>query len=65
MNPDSLPESKHFYIASLARGVNTVIGRDGGWAISNAGIVVLGDRTLVFCTLMALAATADLRHAAE
>jgi hypothetical protein len=41
------------------------IHADGGWAQSNAGIIDLGDRTLVFDTFLSLEAARDLRDAAE
>ena len=43
-----LPESKHFRIEHMTEGVYAVIHIDGGAAIGNAGIVDLGDRTLVY-----------------
>lgn len=58
-------QSRHFQVQKLAEGVYAIINRDGGWAISNAGIIDLGDRTLVFDTLMTPAAASDLCTAAE
>jgi len=49
----------------LAEGVYAAIHVDGGAAIGNAGIVDLGDRTLIFDTFMAPQAAEDLRIAAE
>jgi cyclase len=60
-----LPESKHFRLQQLAEGVYAAIHIDGGAAIGNAGIVDLGDRTLVYDTFMAPQAAVDLRTAAE
>ena len=60
-----LPVSKHFRLQELAEGVYAVIHIDGGTAIGNAGIVDLGDRTLVYDTLMTPQAGEDLRTAAE
>lgn len=61
---------QHFTIEPLADGVWAVLHRmdppaPDAWAISNAGIVDLGDRTLLFDTLMATDAAAELRWAAE
>ena len=60
-----LPESKHFRLQQLADGVYAAIHIDGGAAIGNAGIVDLGDRTLIFDTLFTPQAAEDLRTAAE
>jgi cyclase len=59
------PESRHFRLQQLAGGVYAAIHIDGGAAISNAGIVDLGDRTLIFDAFIAPQAAADLRTAAE
>jgi glyoxylase-like metal-dependent hydrolase (beta-lactamase superfamily II) len=63
--PQELPSSKHFRLQPLADGVYAAIHIDGGAALSNAGIVDLGDRTLVYDTFMAPHAAQDLRTAAE
>ena len=60
-----LPDSKHFRLQQLAEGVYAAIHRNGGGAIGNAGIVDLGDRTLVFDTFIAPRPAEDLRAAAE
>ena len=60
-----LPDSKHFRLQQLAEGVYAAIHIDGGAAIGNAGIVDLGDRTLIFDTLFTPQAAVDLRTAAE
>jgi glyoxylase-like metal-dependent hydrolase (beta-lactamase superfamily II) len=60
-----LPESKHFRLEQLAEGVYAVIHIAGGSAIGNAGIVDLGDRTLVYDSLFTPQAGQDLRTAAE
>jgi cyclase len=41
-------ESRHFTLEPLADGVWAAIHRVGGWAVGNAGIVDLGDATLLF-----------------
>jgi len=60
-----LPDSKHFRLQQLADGVYAAIHIDGGAAISNAGIIDLGGRTLIFDTFLAPQAAKDLRAAAE
>src|SRR5512136_3357477 len=62
---EQLPVSKHFRLQQLAEGVYAVIHIDGGTAIGNAGIIDLGDRTLVYDTLMTPQAGEDLHTAAE
>jgi len=57
--------SRHFRLAPLAGGVYAAIHASGGWAISNAGIIDLGDRTLVFDTFLTPHAAQDLRAVAE
>jgi cyclase len=46
----TLPASEHFQLEQVAEGVCAVIALRKGAAHSNAGIVDLGDRTLVFDT---------------
>lgn len=57
--------SRHFRLERLTEGVYTAVHTDGGWMICNAGIVDLGDRTLVFDTGLTPEAASDLRDAAE
>jgi glyoxylase-like metal-dependent hydrolase (beta-lactamase superfamily II) len=59
-----MDESKHFELHEIAPGVWASIHKPGGWAIGNAGIMDLGDLTLVFDSHMTPAAGADLRAAA-
>ena len=61
----NLPRSDHFYLERLADGVYAAIARDSGAAISNAGIIDLGDRTLVFDSFLTPWAGEDLRRIAE
>lgn len=56
--------SEHFDLVALADGVWAAVHREGGMAISNAGIVDLGDRTLVFDAFMTAEAAAELRDVA-
>ena len=60
-----LPVSKHFRLQQLADGVYAAIHIAGGTAIGNAGIVDLGDRTLVYDAFFTPQAGEDLRIAAE
>jgi cyclase len=62
---DHLPKSRHFRLQQLADGVYAAIHRRGGAAISNAGIIDLGDRTLVFDAFFTPQAAEDLRDSAE
>src|SRR5262245_20734092 len=54
--------SAHFQLHQLADGVFAAIHREGGAAQSNAGIIDLGDRVLVFDTFISLAAAVALRE---
>jgi cyclase len=60
-----LSDSKHFRLQQLADGVYAAIHIAGGAAIGNAGIVDLGDRTLIYDAFIAPQAAQDLRTAAE
>jgi len=58
--------SKNFFLQQLAPGVWAAIQNDkGGHAISNAGIIDLGNRTLVFDAFMNPDAATELKKAAE
>ncbi len=59
------PTSRHFVIQGLSDGVFAVIATNEGWAVGNAGIVNLGDHTLVFDALSNHLAAADLNSCAE
>jgi len=63
-NGNSL-ESRHFTLTPLAHGVYACIHKPGGAAHSNAGIIDLGDRTLLVDAFNTLAAGRDLRQTAE
>ncbi|MGE5072553.1 MAG: MBL fold metallo-hydrolase [Anaerolineae bacterium] len=58
-------DSPHYTLEMLADGVYAAIAKDGGSAISNAGIVDLGDSTLVIDTFLTPTAAQDLRRDAE
>lgn len=62
---NTLPTSEHFQLERLADGVYAAIDIEGQAAHSNAGIVDLGDRTLIFDTFLTPTAAEDLRAAAE
>jgi cyclase len=57
--------SKHFQLEPLTDGVYAGIAKEGGIAGSNAGIVDLGERVLVFDALAAPQACRDLVYAAQ
>lgn len=57
--------SNHFQIEPLTDGVYAAISRDQGAAMSNAGIINLGDRTLIFDLMGTAQAARDLVHLAE
>lgn len=61
----ALPASDHFSLTELAHGVYAALGREGSPTFSNAGIVDLGQQTLVFDAFELPEAGADLRAAAE
>lgn len=60
-----LPTSRHFTVEQVGDGIYAAVARDPGGAMSNAGIVDLGDATLIFDTFMTTQAAEDLRAAAE
>lgn len=61
----ALPASQHFDLKQLATGVYAAIATEDGNAYSNAGIVDLGDQTLVFDAFEAPQAAKDLQMAAK
>lgn len=60
-----LPESRHFQLEQLAEGVYAAISIDGTGSMSNAGVIDLGETTLIFDTFATSQAAQDLRNAAE
>ena len=60
-----LSPSPHFQLQQIVDGVYAAIALESGAAISNAGIVDIGDRTLVYDTFLTPKAATDLRLAAE
>ncbi len=65
MSPKLTREPKHFDLAELADGVFACIHKPGAGAVSNAGIIDLGDRTLVVDAMGTLAGGRELRATAE
>lgn len=61
----NLPQSKHFKLQNLADGVYAAIASNSGYAISNAGIIDLGNKTLIFDTFINPNAAEDLLSAAR
>lgn len=57
--------SRHFQIEPLAEGVYVALAREDGGAWSNAGIIDLGSRTLLFDTLALPQAARDLVNVAH
>lgn len=57
--------SKHFDLIQLTDGVYVAIHRIGGQAICNAGIIDLGDCTLIFDTFLSPVAALDLKSSVE
>jgi cyclase len=57
--------TEHFTLNPLANGVYACVHKPGGAAYSNAGIIDLGDRTLLVDAFDTLAAGRDLRQTAE
>lgn len=57
--------SRHFHVQKLAEGVFAAVATNGGAAISNSGIIDLGDRTLIYDTFMTPQAAQDLRAIAQ
>jgi glyoxylase-like metal-dependent hydrolase (beta-lactamase superfamily II) len=61
-----LPESKHYKLEKLADGIYAAIHNNaGGYAICNAGIIDLGDKTIVIDPFISPTAARDLKQHAE
>ena len=61
-----LPESKHYTLEKLADGIYAAIhNNEGGYAICNAGIIDLGDKTIVIDPFISPIAARDLKQHAE
>ncbi len=59
------PTSKHFKIEKISEGVWAAVHKFGGYAICNAGIIDLGDQTLIFDTFISPEAARELKHVAN
>ena len=60
------PVSKHFHLTKLAPGIWAAIHNDNyGRAICNAGIIDLGDKTVIFDPFMTPEAAKDLKKVAK
>jgi glyoxylase-like metal-dependent hydrolase (beta-lactamase superfamily II) len=57
--------SDHFVVKKIRNGIFAAIHKEGGAAIGNAGIIDLGDTTLVFDTFISPVAAKDLHEAAK
>ncbi|MCP4416616.1 MAG: MBL fold metallo-hydrolase [Chloroflexi bacterium] len=65
MPTKKIPQSIHFQLQKVAKGVYAALVPDDGLAIGNAGIIDLGDQTLIFDTFEDPLCAEDLRLAAE
>ena len=63
--PKKVPESKHFTLEHLTDSVYACVHKQGGGAYSNAGIISLGNRTILVDAFDTVAAGRDLRQTAE
>jgi cyclase len=63
--PKHLPKSKHFQIERLEDGVYAAVASEKGCAICNAGIIDIGDRTILFDAFLTPEAARDLLKVAE
>ncbi len=61
----NLPASRYFRLERLGDHAYLAIATPGAGALGNAGIIDLGDATLIFDTMMTMSAARDLRAAAE
>lgn len=59
------PASRHFHLEQLAEGIYAALSHGGTGSMSNAGIIDLGETTLIFDTFATPQAAQDLRSAAE
>jgi cyclase len=62
---DGLKGSRHFTLENVGEGVYGAIATQDGLAVGNAGIVDLGDSTVIFDTFSSHIAAADLKSVAE
>ncbi len=60
-----LYNSKHFDQKELSKGVYAAVASESGYAVSNAGIIDLGEETLVFDSFLNQQAAIDLQKATK
>jgi hypothetical protein len=61
-----LPESRHYKLEKLTEGIYAAIhNNQGGYAICNAGIIDLGDKTVIIDPFISPAPARDLKQHAE
>jgi glyoxylase-like metal-dependent hydrolase (beta-lactamase superfamily II) len=61
-----IPNSKHYTLEKLADGIYTALhNNEGGYAICNAGIIDLGNKTIVIDPFFSPTAARDLKKHAE
>jgi cyclase len=61
-----LPDSRHYKLYKLADGIYAAIhNNEGGYAICNAGIIDLGDKTIILDPFISPIAARDLKRHAE
>jgi len=65
MSPTTSIQSPYFTLEQVADGVYAAIAKNGAGAMSNAGIIDLGEQTLVFDTMYTLQAGQALLDAAH
>jgi len=66
LSPQNAPVSKHFRLTKMAPGIWAAIHNDDyGRAICNAGIIDLGDKTIIFDPFMTPEAAKDLKKLAK
>ncbi|QSB09622.1 MBL fold metallo-hydrolase [Lysinibacillus fusiformis] len=56
--------SRHFNLEKVSEGIYAAIAKDGGGAFGNAGVIDLGDKTIIFDTFNTQQAAEDLRNIA-
>lgn len=64
MATNILSSLKHYKLQTLANGIYAAIAQDGGAAISNSGIIDLGELNVIFDTSLTPTAAKELRSAA-
>lgn len=60
-----LPHLQHCTVCEIAEGVYIVQPKSQDGIAANAGIIALGDATIIFDTMLTVAAATELRQAAE